>query len=577
MNKYLKILALSGGLMASIAPTAIKIDNQANNDLGQIQESVEKMQNIMPKLSRINYKLNIDLDTTNSTNSDNSLTGNTNDNVTFSTSDDDGNETELNKQETINYLNQTFEQANSEYEQLKATLTTAIKDTMDYLESYKNGETTLTNEQKIYIKEHTNSIKFLAETLEDLSEDVICAIDCKDCDEDSFEETTSQYLTAINDLEHRIQTLHNTISSLQFINNISNPYFVAGSRFAPNHIYGFDYSSQNDNNTETQNNNVHNQTNQPIDNNLNIDEDGAVEVEDDQNTIDEKDENNSDMVADNQNSTDTETDNTNTDNNSDNNEELANNNQAPTTFGLKSNIDTYAPTKRNIDTFFNTALQNNEYMYGGGYGYGMPYGYGGYGMPYGYGGYNMGYGAGFNNPYQELNSNLVNREVLENRQNTTNPIANIDNESNSNNNDNVEKPKKIRVKRAKNIDSYTGTTVESNINTMGESKISSFIKEKFNNLKNKVKNKKNGAQNELPSQENTQNTDIENNMTNAIENDVVNNTDTNTSNNNAVSSENLSLFDNLPNNTDTMNNIDNNMDKNAETLTPIEQKDINAQ
>ena len=184
MNKYLKILALSGGLMASIAPTAIKIDNQSNNDLGQIQESVEKMQNIMPKLSRINYKLNIDLDTTNPTNNDNSLTGNTNDNVTFSTSDDDGNETNLNKQETINYLNQTFEQANSEYEQLKATLTTAIKNTMDYLESYKNGETTLTNEQKIYIKEHTNSIKFLAETLEDLSEDVICAIDCKDCDED---------------------------------------------------------------------------------------------------------------------------------------------------------------------------------------------------------------------------------------------------------------------------------------------------------------------------------------------------------------------------------------------------------
>ena len=61
MNKYLKILMLSGGLVAAITPTAIDMDKTENNDLGAIYEQVEKMQEALPKLSRINYKLNIDL------------------------------------------------------------------------------------------------------------------------------------------------------------------------------------------------------------------------------------------------------------------------------------------------------------------------------------------------------------------------------------------------------------------------------------------------------------------------------------------------------------------------------------
>jgi hypothetical protein len=95
------------------------------------------------------------------------------------------------------------------------------------------------------------------------------------------------------------------------------------------------------------------------------------------------------------------------------------------------------------------------------------------------------------NPYANgLNSNLVNRSVLQN--NTTidkcencGSVSNVDNADNSTN-----KTKKYRAKRAKNIDTYSDITVQSNINTMGDSKISKFFKEKFVNLRNKIKNRR---------------------------------------------------------------------------------------
>ena len=490
---------LSGGLVTAIAPTAIDMDkNNTNNDLGGIYEQVEKMQEVLPRLSSINYKLNIDLtnNTDNSTqldennlndtdidnssiedetidenitsdiNNDNitadiNSDNNTDANISFSTTDSNGNEINLNNDETINYLNETLNQTNLEYEELKITLSNAIKDTMDYLDAYKNGEQTLTNEQKIYIKEQTNSIKFLAETLEDLSEDVICCIDgCEDCDDEDFETSAGRYLTTINELESRINALNNAIASLQFINNIGNPFFN------PNYImYARYYNDQNNNTNE--NNDINGNTD------LIIDDDATMEVDD--NDLDNNQ--STDSVENDQSTQDNAQSESNS--SSETNEE----DDKPTTFGLKSNIDTYAPTKRNIDTFFNTALYNNEYMNGYGYGYGMPYGYGnGYGMPYG-AGFGQGYG-------RELNSNLINRNELEQQENSTsntNSFANIENETSQ---DEIKKPKKIHAKRARNIDTYNNTTIKSNINTMGESKISRFFKEKFNNLRNKVKKQK---------------------------------------------------------------------------------------
>lgn len=550
MNKYIKLLALSGSILSAVGLTAIDVSKNKNNDVNSIYQNVEKMQNIIPRLSRVNYKLNVDFDNTEQPNqstlndeqTDNNVTESQSgeiDNVTFTTTDDNGMETNIKKEESLTYLSETLEQTNIEYENLKSTLNEAIKDTMDYLEKYKNGEIELTNEQKLYIKEHTNSIKFLAETLEDLSEDVICAID--DCCDEDIDEVTGKYIKTINDLETRIYALQNAITSLQFINNISNPYFSAGGRYVPNHIiYGLHYSNSvpkldNDNSSEDDKN---------IEDGSNI-EDNAQE-----DTLNSEVDNiNNDTDSTNNNTSanidilEIEQDNTNVDDSEQ---------DKPTTFGLKSNIDTYAPTKRNIDTFFNTALLDNDY-YGGGMGYN---GYG-YGMPYGNAGnfgYGYPYGAGFGNPYamNGYNSNMINREVANNQFNspasTVNAVANVDNNSSTKD----AKSKKVRAKRAKNVDTYKGVTIQSNINSMGESKISKFFKEKFNTLRSKIRKQKDNIN------ENKQNfnQNIEDQIDNSIPNQVENNVNNNNLNNQILDNTLQDNQINLGNMKDLGNNID---------------------
>lgn len=583
MNKYLKILMLSGGLVGSISATAIDFDKDKHSDLGNIYEQVERMQQALPRLSRINYKLNIDLnednieknnyeqdllnedtdiseaiedvnnivnDNTNLNNDiDETLLENNVDtykedaNISFVTSDENGNEVILTEEETINYLDQTLNQTNIEYEQLKTTLSNAIKDTMDYLDAYKNGETTLTNEQKIYIKEHTNSIKFLAETLEDLSEEVICCID--DCcpDDTDFEETASKYLSVINDLETRINALNNAIASLQFVNNIGNPLFFA---MGPNHmLYGY----HNFNNTDKQ----YPET--------------SIEDEDYDNTTDIEDID-SNLESNNTDSQQSENNDTNNDNTVTDDDTASANveDDKPTTFGLKSNIDTYAPTNRNIDTFFNTALYNrNDYM--NGYGYGAPYGGGyGYGMPY-----NQGF---YGNPYGHMgaNSNMINRDSIESQPTDTNSDSSSLEKDNKKD---IKKPKKIRSKRTSNIDTYNDVTIQSNINTMGESKISKFFSEKLNNLRKKIRKQKDNINNNLPSDnqdkllDDTQNTDLNSEI---VDNNIINSENTDLANMNELQNNTDTSLPNVKENIekDFYSNIDN-------TIIPKQEKEIKAQ
>lgn len=529
MNKYIKLLALSSGLLAVIAPTAIDTQkDNYNNDLNNTYQSIERIQNIIPKLSKVNYMLNIDIP-------DDKSSNDAEDTVTFSTTDENGDSAQLSNQETLIYLDSALQETNAEYEQLKQCLMDAIKDTMDYLDQYKNNETELTNEQKLYIKEHSNSIKFLAETLEDLSEELICVVDgCEDCDNDEqFETNVSLYLDAINNLEERINVLQSSLSSLQLINNIANPYFYPRFIPKPNYVNSNDSVIKNDGNANdnTTDNNLNDdnisaeQDNTEIDidqdsganisNQENIESDGSVEVEQSTNTADED--------------------------------------EKPTTFGLKSNIDTYAPTKRNIDTFFNTALYNDNYMYGNNY---MPYGYGGgYGMPYG-----NGYMA---NPYGNgLNSNLVNRNVIENTSKQDSFCENCGTASVENNapEDN-KKTKKFRVKKAKNIDTYADVTVKSNINTMGESRISNYFKEKFNNLRNKIKNRK----------QNSNQTDLIDNVEHSSQDvntaqDVASNTD------NVKNSNDININDDILVESQTIDKA-----STSNTQQPIEEKQIKAQ
>ncbi len=510
MNKYLKVFALSSSVLGAIGITAINPTNETSSDLNNIYDNIEKMQESVPRLSRINYVLDV-----------NPVQA---ENVEFATIDDAGVESELSNQEVINYLNQTLEETNVEYEQLRQTLIDAIQDTMENLEQYKDGTNELSNEQKIYIKEHANSIKYLAETLEDLSEDVLCCIDgCEDCeDETCFNEATSMYLTTINNLEQRIQTLENALHSLQVINGISSPNFY-GYGCYPNFImYGIHSQIDGSNDiddTQSEQNEESMESDETISEESNIEDDNQEAINEENTTNDTS---SSDGLVEIENDTNSLASVYNTKQSAEE--------EKPTTFGLKSNIDTYAPTKRNIDTFFNTALANNEYnnMYGGGYG---PYGYGfgggyGYGMPYGH----------YNNPYgmSGLNSNIINRSVLDSQQPTTPANASlteVNEQTNNEPNKQSDSTKKFRIKRAKNIDSYAAATVQSNVNTMGESKISNFFKQKFNNLRKKIRNQKDKATDKAEDiidnvkdvvDDNTSNMPIQNNEN--VDNNNINNT-----------------------------------------------------
>jgi len=138
MNKYLKVLMLSGGLIGAIAPTAIDTNKNNNSDLGYIYSQVGKIQEVLPRLSRININLdntsneqqtditeindnssNNNIEVEDIVNPDNLDTENSNLNnsidyinnqeqngsyVTFNTTDDDGNVTDLTNAETLNYL-----------------------------------------------------------------------------------------------------------------------------------------------------------------------------------------------------------------------------------------------------------------------------------------------------------------------------------------------------------------------------------------------------------------------------------------------------------------------------------------
>lgn len=507
MNKYFKAFALTGGVISAIIPTTLKIENKStSNDLAKIYEDVTNMDEIKPRQSRINYKLNINTDL------------NSDENVSFATENENGEEKLLTDNETISYLDATLEEVSSEYNHLKDTLTKAIKETMDYLDNAKENNT-LTNEQKIYLKEHTNSIKFLAETLEDLSEDVLCCIDGVDCNEKNVEEITAKYMKTINSLEDRINALQNSLNSLQLMNGISNPYFYATYTYPPNTIvYGLKYKKRNSpNQLENEQDNLSNSTeNKVADDNVLNNKDNNLNSTENNPSSEENSSNNSyneDSVENQQDNQDN-LDETNSSQDSNSNLQVGEEKDYKT-FNLKSNIDTYAPTRRNIDTFFNTALLDNEYGYGYGYGNGGMYGYG---MPYG----NMGYGnmgGYYGNPYGNMNfegynSNMINKKVLE--ENTpknyipNSPTANV--EQTEDVQDNKSAPtKKQRFKRASNIDTYNQATIKSNINSMGESKISKYFKEKFNFIKDKVRNKKQQTeQNFNDMQDNNQSTNPNN-------------------------------------------------------------------
>ena len=323
------------------------------------------------------------------------------------------------------------------------------------------------------------------------------------------------YIFAIQNLEQQIQALQSSLINIQSINgyltynqdNYNND-IVYGLRFGKTPLQPNKEDDCEDCELEdSESNNLDeskvkdevlddtkisdNQTN-----NKNI-EDNAL-LDEDETTNNGRDTNNSANIS--------PTDKTEEVANDDTSNEDKSNIDTMKNFGIQPNIDTYEPTNKNIDTFFNTALIDNDFMYGSG---GAPYA--GYNMPYNRAGYGY-YNNGYNQPYNNINSNIVADNEFNMPSNELN---------NKGNNSLPTNPNNKKDKRSKNVDTYTETTIEPNINTMGQSKLSQFLKDKYNQLRDKIKSRKQNTSSDFSLPHKTkdiQEDDIKPNTSNEIDN-----------------------------------------------------------
>ncbi len=478
MNKYLKILTLSGGLLGAFTPSIMSLNSDINNNLNSMCESV---QNINASTYNLSKNLRVGLSNQ----------------QTRSSLDE---QTQISQEETINYLDNSLNEANTEYENLRKTLIDAINQTTEYLKNCEENSEELTDEQKLYIKEQSNTIKYLASTLTSLNQEVIKCMDgCENCED--YDKLTNMYIFAIRNLERQIQALQNSLMTIQTINGA----FIFNEQGFDNNevVYGLHFGripyappksdiEEDDTNNATDNNVA--QDSEITDNELNNDDTINTDEEDEnilQTTKEDLDNTEDSKTSKSNKSNDNssahispmdelEEVDSESDNNTESTDEDGTNIDTMNNFGIKPNIDTYGPTNKNIDTFFNTALIDNDFMYGGG---GMHYG--GYGMPYGQAGYGY-YNNGYNQTYNRMNSNY---NMMDHGFNTPSHELN-----NKDNNSLPTNPKNKKMKRSKNVDTYTETTIEPNINTMGKSRLSDFLKDKFSNIRNKIKSHKKGEQ-----------------------------------------------------------------------------------
>ena len=296
---------------------------------------------------------------------------------------------------TLYSLSNDIEESCGDFCKLKEGISSAIIETQNLIEKIQNKELNLTNEQRLFITEQAQQLKSLGKQLSSITTELsfnlsdlsyLMASNNQDIDNLSL-----KYLVVLDNLVNGNEMLQSGLTSLNMINQMIN---MNTNNIPSNNqgriLYGF-----------KQNNNP------PIIKDYYINEAGElVENKNQEN----KTEGNSSV-------------------NNENTENL--NIDTYQNTKLSSNIDTYQTnnTPRNIDTFFNTALLDNEFMYGNAnYGYGINGGY------------------GINNPYIQ---NYSNYEKI----NTNNGI-----ESN-NNTQNIEakkdsKKNKKRFELKKNIDTF---------------------------------------------------------------------------------------------------------------------------
>ena len=336
---------------------------------------------------------------------------------------------------TLYSLTNDIENSCDEFCELKKNIEYAISETENVLQKIKNNEIQLTDEQKFVLKEQCLQLKNLAKQLNlrtsELSASLL-EIDSLMFSNFGIEDISLKYMILLNNMLKSNEMLNYSLNSLNMVNNM----FRLQQRNIPSNnqgqiLYGF------------QSNN-----NPAIYKSFYKDEQG--------NWIESTENNNNELLE--------------------NKNEIENNNQKKTNIDtyyhspFKSNIDTYHNNRRNIDTFFNTALLDNEFMYGNGI----------------YNGSNI---YGFN-PYMQQYNNYAQSNKFANQNpnyrsiDNTNP--NSDNSAYSGNkslNTPNEQNKKFKFKS--NVDTYR------NENTPTLKSKFSNVKEFFKGFKNPKRDIKN--------------------------------------------------------------------------------------
>lgn len=411
----------------------LESENGINNNLADDQQDVDTEDNVDDKTENnlITDTPKNPLETDNNIETDdNELEQNTNNQMA-----------DKKQISTLYSLSNDIEDSCDDFCNLKQEITNAIVETEQLIARVKNKEVELTSEEKIFITEQSQQLKSLAKQLSKTTTEL--SINLSDINNLStiknLDELNLKYLIVLDNLVNGNEMLENGLYTLNMINSVFNTSNLGDNKGRIIHY-------QQKNNTP------------PIIQDYSIDKDGNVI----NNLPNEQSEN--------------EKQNENIDETQEKSEVSKKNIDTYLNNNLKSNIDSYySNTPKNIDTFFNTALLDNEFMYGngGGYGYNFPM-MNGYGMN-GANAYGM---NGLNNPYNQNNTTYGVNNQYNTQQNTINK-----------NNTTKNKTKKLKIN--KNVDTYRDEntpTLSTRITNIRNS-INGFInKIKGPNKNNKIKN-----------------------------------------------------------------------------------------
>ena len=356
------------------------------------QESIEDTQ--FRTQENINTKSIVDETVANETNTEN---------LEITENENDANEEieTIEKISTLYSLSSDIEDSCDEFCELKEEITEAIIETQNLIEKLQQKELELTKEQRMFITEQSMQLKNLGRQLSNITTEL--AFNLSDLNQvmaangENIDNLNLKYLVVLDNLVNGNEMLQSSLSSLNLINQMFN----MRSTLPPNNqgrvLYGFKHNDNPavikdyyiDENGELIDNSQNNE------NSSNETNENAVEVDEDESNVDTYQ------------------------------------NKA-----LKTNIDTYnnVNTPRNIDSFFNTALLDNEFMYGnGGYGYGGMY--------------------GAMNPYMQNYANYE-RNNTNYGNSTANNTQNTVNNNSQSNNATPSKKERKRIQLKKNIDTY---------------------------------------------------------------------------------------------------------------------------